>query len=70
MFKNSNLGFLSFHSDGTELVFASQPVVPDDPMSRFRPSPQGPRSPARGHGSPLSGIPYGDNMRLSDAARR
>ena len=62
--------FFSVHSDGAELVFASQPSVPDDPISRLRPSPQGPRSPARGHGSPLSGIPYGDSMRLSDAARR
>ena len=52
-------------SEAAELVFASvKPKTTEQTMSLVA-------SPLRRpHASPLSGIPYGDSLRLSDAAKR
>ena len=52
-------------SEATELVFASvKPQATEQTMNLVA-------SPLRrSHASPLSGIPYGDSLRLSDAAKR
>ena len=52
-------------SEATELVFPIVKPQTAEANISFVSSPL-----KRSHASPLSGIPYGDNLRLSDAAKR